>query len=83
MGHGQDEPIIFQKAMEYLRTTKANTIVFEVAYHVAKPAKADGFITVAVFDSHETKPVELPSVSDCFIENFTQIEHFWEFAYGL
>ncbi len=83
VGHGKDEPIIFQKAMDYLGTTRANTVVFEDAYHAAKTAKADGFITVAVFDSHETKQVELHSVSDCFIENFTQTEHFWKFAYGL
>ena len=83
VGHGKDEPIIFQKAMDYLGTTKANPIVFEDAYHAAKTAKADGFITVAVFDSHETKQVELHSVSDCFIENFTQTEHFWKLANGL
>ena len=83
VGHGKDEPIIFQNAMEYLGTTKANTVVFEDAYHAAKTAKADGFITVAIFDSYETKQAELHSVSDCFIENFTQTEHFWKFAYGL
>ena len=83
VGHGKDEPIIFQKALEHLGTTKADTVVFEDAYHAAKTAKADGFITIAVFDSHETKQAELHSVSDCFIENFTQIEHFWKFANGL
>ena len=83
VGHGKDEPIIFQKAMDYLGTTKANTVVFEDAYHAAKTAKADGFITVAVYDSHETKQAELHSVSDCFIENFTQTEHFWKLANGL
>ena len=83
VGHGKDEPIIFQKAMDYLGTTRANTVVFEDAYHAAKTAKADGFITVAVYDSHETKQAELHSVSDCFLENFTQTEHFWKFAYGL
>jgi len=83
VGHGKDEPIIFQKAMEYLGTTKANTVVFEDAYHAAKTAKADGFITVGVYDSHETKQLELHSVSDCFIEDFARTEHFWKFAYGL
>ena len=83
VGHGKDEPFIFRKAMDYLGTTRENTVVFEDAYHAAKTAKADGFIVVTVFDSHETKQEELHSVSDCFIENFTQIEHFWEFAYGL
>ena len=83
VGYGKDEPIIFQKAMDYLGTTRANTVVFEDAYHAAKTAKADGFITVAVFDSNETKQDELHSVSDCFLENYIQTEHFWKFAYGL
>ena len=83
VGHGKDEPFIFRKAMDYLGTARENTVVFEDAYHAAKTAKSDGFITVAVFDSHETKQAELHSVSDCFIENFTQTEHFWKFAYGL
>ena len=83
VGHGKDEPIIFQKAMDYLGTTRANTVVFEDAYHAAKTAKDDGFITIAIFDSYETKQAELHSVLDCFIENFTQTEHFWKFAYGL
>lgn len=83
IGHGKDEPIIFQRAMEHLGTTRADTVVFEDAYHAARTAKADGFITVAVYDSHETKQAELHSVSDCFIENFKQTEHFRKFAYGL
>ena len=83
VGHGKDEPIIFQKALEHLGTTKADTVVFEDAYHAAKTAKADGFIIVAVFDSLEAKQAELLFISDCFIENFTQTELFWKFAYGL
>lgn len=83
VGHGKDEPDIFQKAMEYLGTTKANTVVFEDAYHAVKTAKTDGFITVAVYDLHEKKQAELRSISDCFIENFTQTEYFWKFVYGI
>ena len=83
VGHGKDEPVIFRKAMEHLGTTKSDTVVFEDAYHAARTAKTDGFITVAVYDSHETKQAELRSVSDCFIECFKHSEHFWKFAYGL
>lgn len=76
IGYGKDKPVIFQRAMAHLHTTKANTVVFEDAYHAAKTAKSDGFITVAVFDSHEKKQAELRSISDCYIESFTQTEHF-------
>ena len=83
VGYGKDEPIIFQKAMDHLGTIKANTVVFEDAYHAARTAKADGFMTVAVYDSSEAKQAELHSVSDCFIERFTQTDTFWKFADGL
>ena len=39
VGHGKDEPIIFQKAMEYLGTTKADTVVFEDACTLPKQQK--------------------------------------------
>ena len=76
VGHGKDEPVIFQKAIKHLGTTKSNSVVFEDAYHAAKTAKSDGFITVAVYDHYETNQEELRFVSDCFIKNFTQAEHF-------
>lgn len=83
VGHGKDEPIIFQKAMDYLGTTRENTVVFEDAYHAAKTAKADGFVTVAVYDSHEEKQKELQALSDFYFENYTETDTFWKFAYGI
>lgn len=83
VGHGKDEPIIFQKAMEHLGTAKVDTAVFEDAYHAIRTAKADGFLTVAVYDSHEEKQEELKVLSDVFLEDFAQTDRFWKFAYGL
>ena len=83
VGHGKDEPVIFRKAMDYLGTTRANTVVFEDAYHAAKTAKADGFVTVAVYDSHEEKQKELQALSDFYFENYTETDTFWKFAYGI
>lgn len=83
VGHGKDEPFIFRKAMDCLGTTRENTVVFEDAYHAAKTAKADGFITVAVYDSHEEKQKELQALSDFYFENYTETDTFWKFAYGI
>lgn len=83
VGHGKDEPVIFQKAMEHLQTTKTDTAVIEDSYHAARTAKSDGFITVAVYDSHEDRQTELRCISDCFLEDFTQTDIFWKFAYGI
>lgn len=83
VGHGKDEPIIFQKAMEHLQTTKSDTVVIEDAYHAARTAKSDGFITVSVYDSHEDRQTELRGISDCFLEDFKHTDIFWKFAYGI
>lgn len=83
VGHGKDEPVIFQKAMEHLQTARENTAVIEDAYHAARTAKEDGFLTVAVYDLSEDRQRELRAVSDCFLEDFTKLDTFWKFASGI
>jgi HAD superfamily hydrolase (TIGR01509 family) len=80
VGHGKDEPIIFQRAMEHLGTTKADTAVIEDAYNAARTSKNDGFITVAVYDSHEERQNELRGTADVFIESYANTNEFWKFA---
>ena len=79
VGHGKDEPIIFRKAMEHLKTNRSDTAVFEDAYHAIKTAKSDGFLTVAVFDEHELCQKEIRSAADFFLPGFNQVDSFWEF----
>ena len=83
VGHGKDEPVIFQKALEHLNTSRADTAVFEDAYHAAATAKADGFVTVGVFDRHEERQTELRGLADCFIESFLNTDNFWKFVRGI
>ena len=80
MGHGKDEPIIFQKAMEYFSADRSNTIVFEDAIHAIRTAKADGFSVVAVFDNSEKRQSEIRNLSDCYISDYEHTEGFWKFA---
>ena len=80
MGHGKDEPIIFQKAMEYFNADRSNTIVFEDAIHAIRTAKADGFSVVSVFDNSEKRQSEIRNLSDCYISDFEHTEGFWKFA---
>lgn len=77
VGHGKDEPVIFRKAMEHLKTDRTCTAVFEDAYHALRTAKDDGFFTVAVYDSHETHRDEMRSEADIFLPNFNQTDAFW------
>ena len=80
VGHGKDEPIIFQKAMEYFGANRSTTVVFEDAIHAVRTAKADGFTDVAVFDNSEKRQSEIRDLSDCYIKDFEHTEEFWEFA---
>lgn len=77
VGHGKDEPVIFQKAMEHFGADRSSAIVFEDAIHAIQTAKADGFAVVAVFDSSETRQAEIRNLADCYITDFEHTEEFW------
>lgn len=80
VGHGKDEPLIFRRALEHLQTTRADTAVFEDAFHALETAKNDGFITVAVYDSHEERQKELRQLADLFLDDYSHADSFWKFA---
>ena len=80
VGHGKDEPVVFQKAMEYLGTDRSNTVVFEDALHAVQTAKEDGFMTVGIFDSYIQEQKQLQTLCDCYLTDLSQTEPFWKFA---
>ena len=80
VGHGKDEPVIFQKAMEHFGADRSSTVVFEDAIHAVQTAKKDGFSVVAVFDSSEKRQTAIRDLSDCYIADFKHTEEFWKFA---
>lgn len=80
VGHGKDEPVIFRKAMKFLETDRTNTVIFEDALHAIQTAKADGFLTVGIFDSHIQEQAQLQTLCDCYLADFGQSELFWKFA---
>lgn len=77
VGHGKDEPVIFQKAMEHFGADRSSAIVFEDAIHAIQTAKADGFAVVAEFDSSEKRQAEIRNLADCYITDFEHTEEFW------
>ncbi|MBQ7965507.1 MAG: HAD family phosphatase [Ruminococcus sp.] len=79
VGFGKDGPIIFQKAMEHLNTSKEDTVIFEDAYYAVNTAKSNGFLTVAVYDSSERRQSEIRTLTDCYLEDFTQVDTFLKF----
>ena len=77
IGHGKDEPFIFRKAMEHFGADRADTVVFEDAFHAVQTAKNDGFTVAAVYDPSEQRQQEIRDLADCFIPDFDHTEEFW------
>lgn len=77
VGHGKEEPHIYRAAQQHLGTAKAETVVLEDAFYALKTAKADGFVTAAVFDAYEGNPAGLKAAADYYMESYSDWEGFW------
>ncbi len=73
VGYGKDEPIIYERALQYLGTGKENTVVFEDAIHAIRTAKKAGFMIAGVFDCSEENQEEVQRLSDYYIYDFRDI----------
>lgn len=73
VGHGKDEPDIFEAALRFLGTRKEETIVFDDALYAVRTAKESGFPVAVIYDSHEKNQKEIRALADFYIENFSQI----------
>ncbi len=76
VGHGKDEPYIFEYARDYLNFGKSEIAVFEDAYHAAQTAKTAGFFVVGVYDKYEILTDELKVLADKYINSFNEWEDF-------
>ncbi len=74
VGHGKDEPDIFETACEFMAAAKTETAVFEDAYHAAKMAKDCGFYVVGVYDPYEKHAEQLKELADLYINSFSEPE---------
>ena len=73
VGHGKDEPDIFEEALRFLGTEKAETVVFDDALYAVRTAKEAGFPVVVIYDSHEKNQEGLRALADFYIEDFSQV----------
>lgn len=78
VGCGKTKPDIFYAALDYLKTPKADTWVFEDALFAVKTAKAEGFPTVAFFDEASDEDQEtLKRLSDIYMVNYTDWQKYF------
>lgn len=78
VGHGKDEPYIFETALAFLGTEKAETVVFDDALYAIRTAKAAGFPVAAVYDSFEAGQAEVRALSDFYLEEVSQFYLYWK-----
>ena len=79
VGHGKDEPDIFETARRFLGTEKSETVVFDDALYAIKTAKEAGFPVAAVCDSHEKNQEEIRVLSDVYLKDLTQLDKLQKF----
>lgn len=83
VGFGKDSPVIYREALKHLGTEKSETVVFEDVVYALRTAKGDKFITAAVFDSSEKEQNEVRALSDYYINRYSDMDDFWNFASAL
>ena len=74
VGHGKDEPHIFETALRFLGTAKSETVVFDDAPHAVRTAKKAGFLVAGVYDSHEKAQDEIRGLADIYLEDLTRLD---------
>jgi len=67
IGVGKERPDVFLAAREILGTPLAQTAVFEDSALALETAKGAGFITVGVYDPHQTATERLSAASDIYL----------------
>ena len=74
VGAGKDEPTIYLKAAEFLKTKPENVLVFEDALHAAETAKKAGFIVVGVYDeSNDANISRMKEICDRYYVRMDEI----------
>ena len=74
VGHGKDEPHIFEAALRFLGTERAETVVFDDALYAIRTAKEAGFPIAAVYDTHDKSQTEVRALSDFYLENLSRFD---------
>lgn len=74
VGHGKNEPHIFEAALRFLGTVREETLVFDDALYAVRTAKKAGFPVAAVYDSHEKGQAQVRALADVYLENLAQLD---------
>ena len=67
IGMGKEKPDVFLAASRVLKTPISATAVFEDSALALETAKGAGFVTVGVYDSHQSAQARLRAASDIYL----------------
>lgn len=73
VGHGKDEPHIFEEALRFLGTERADTVVFDDALYAVRTAKRARFPVVAIYDIYEKEPERVRALADLYWDDYSQM----------
>ncbi len=73
VGCNKESPKIYNIALDYLKTKKSETVVFEDTFYALMTAKNDDFKVAGVYDKHEKNQVQMKANADYYI---TDYKHF-------
>ena len=74
VGCGKTQPEIYRRSAEFLGAEPSETLVFEDVLFALKTAADDGFMTVAVFDTHEPRQEALKEKADVYLRDFSEFQ---------
>lgn len=75
VGKGKDNPLIFEKAMEEMKSDKAGTWLMDDAFYSLNTAYNNGINTVGIYDdSSKSQQEKVKSVSTIYIKDWTQVK---------
>lgn len=81
VGANKRQPVIYQKAAEYLGEAPEDLYVFEDVNYALKVAKEAGFCTVRVFDSYSaSREDQTREFTDVYLQDLKEISKFWEYV---
>ena len=79
VGAGKDTPVIYEKSLQHLGTSKEKTYVFEDALYAIETANKAGFHVVGIKDvSEKADPDTIKNLCDVFIEDYEEIYNYFQ-----
>lgn len=79
VGAGKDTPVIYDRALEHLKTDKTKTFVFEDALYAIETASAAGYNIVGIRDvSEKANPEDVKKLCEYYINDYSEIYKYFE-----